>query len=80
MTQQVHKLSIFEKVGYGFGDGASNLIWMMFIYFQLNFYTDTFGLTAGAAAAILLWPRLWDAARLQIPMPHSGPRGVPLTE
>ena len=31
------------------------------ILFQLNFYTDTFGLTASAAAAILLWPRLWDA-------------------
>jgi len=34
---------------------------MTMILFQLNFYTDTFGLTASAAAAILLWPRLWDA-------------------
>ena len=34
---------------------------MTMILFQTNFYTDVFGLTAGAAAAILLWPRLWDA-------------------
>ena len=34
---------------------------MTMILFQLNFYTDTVGLTAGAAAAILFWPRIWDA-------------------
>jgi Na+/melibiose symporter-like transporter len=34
---------------------------MTMILFQTNFYTDVFGLTATAAAAILLWPRLWDA-------------------
>ncbi|MGA7674175.1 MAG: MFS transporter [Rhizomicrobium sp.] len=60
MTQQIHKLSIFEKIGYGFGDGASNLIWMMFIYFQLNFYTDVYGLAASALATMLLVTRTWD--------------------
>ena len=34
---------------------------MTMVLFQINFYTDVFGLSAGAAAAILLWPRLWDA-------------------
>jgi Na+/melibiose symporter-like transporter len=34
---------------------------MTMILFQTNFYTDVFGLSAGVAAAILLWPRLWDA-------------------
>ena len=34
---------------------------MTMVLFQLNFYTDVFGLSANAAAAILLWPRLWDA-------------------
>ena len=34
---------------------------MTMVLFQLNFYTDVFGLSACAAAAILLWPRLWDA-------------------
>jgi Na+/melibiose symporter-like transporter len=56
-----HKLSFFEKAGYSAADAAANFVFMTMILFQLNFYTDTFGLTASAAAAILLWPRLWDA-------------------
>ena len=60
MAQQVHKLSLFEKVGYALGDGASNLIWMSFIYFQLNFYTDVYGLAASALATMLLVTRTWD--------------------
>ncbi|MGO8838387.1 MAG: MFS transporter [Limisphaerales bacterium] len=55
------KLSFFEKAGYSAGDGAANFVFMSMILFQTNFYTDVFGLTATAAAAILLWPRLWDA-------------------
>jgi GPH family glycoside/pentoside/hexuronide:cation symporter len=58
MTQ---KLSFFEKTGYSAADAAANFVFMTMILFQTNFYTDTFGLTASAAAAILLWPRLWDA-------------------
>ena len=55
------KLSFFEKAGYSCGDSAANFVFMSMILFQTNFYTDSFGLTAGAAAAILFWPRLWDA-------------------
>jgi Na+/melibiose symporter-like transporter len=55
------KLSFFEKAGYSAADSAANFVFMTMILFQTNFYTDVFGLTAGAAAAILLWPRLWDA-------------------
>ncbi|MDE2184268.1 MAG: MFS transporter [Alphaproteobacteria bacterium] len=58
--QQGGKISVVEKIGYGFGDGASNLIWMTFIYFQLNFYTDVYGLAAGALATMLLITRTWD--------------------
>ncbi len=54
-------LSFIEKAGYSAGDAAANLVFMTMVLFQLNFYTDVFGLSAGAAAAILLWPRLWDA-------------------
>ncbi|MBV8501959.1 MAG: MFS transporter [Paucibacter sp.] len=56
-----HKLSFVEKAGYSAGDAAANLVFMTMVLFQLNFYTDVFGLSANAAAAILLWPRLWDA-------------------
>jgi Na+/melibiose symporter-like transporter len=55
------KLSVIEKAGYSCADSAANFVFMTMILFQTNFYTDVFGLSAGAAAAILLWPRLWDA-------------------
>ena len=61
MNTQPQKLSFFEKAGYSCGDSAANFVFMTMILFQTNFYTDVFGLTASAAAAILLWPRLWDA-------------------
>jgi Na+/melibiose symporter-like transporter len=61
MTATAQKLSFFEKTGYSAADAAANFVFMTMILFQTNFYTDVFGLTASAAAAILLWPRLWDA-------------------
>ena len=61
MSDRSPKLPFLEKAGYSLGDAAANFVFMTMILFQTNFYTDTFGLTAGAAAAILLWPRLWDA-------------------
>ena len=61
MSASPQKLSFLEKAGYSGGDAAANFVFMTMILFQTNFYTDVFGLTASAAAAILLWPRLWDA-------------------
>ena len=62
MAEHFHeKLPFIEKAGYSAADAAANFVFMTMILFQTNFYTDVFGLTAGAAAAILLWPRLWDA-------------------
>ena len=55
------KLTFVEKAGYSMADAAANFVFMTMILFQLNFYTDVFGLSASAAAAVLLWPRLWDA-------------------
>ncbi len=62
MTPTSAPLTFIEKAGYSAGDAAANFVFMTMILFQLNFYTDVFGLSAGAAAAVLLWPRLWDAA------------------
>ncbi len=55
------KLSFVEKAGYSLGDGAANLVFQTMILFQLNFYTDTLGITAAAAGTLLLVGRLWDA-------------------
>jgi glycoside/pentoside/hexuronide:cation symporter, GPH family len=55
------KLSFVEKAGYSAGDAAANFVFMTMILFQTNFYTDVFGITASAAATILMVARLWDA-------------------
>ncbi len=61
MSQTPQRLSFIEKAGYSGGDAAANFVFMTMVLFQTNFYTDVFGLSSSAAAAILLWPRLWDA-------------------
>jgi len=61
MAVPSQKLPLRELVGYGAGDAAASFVFMTMILFQANFYTDVFGLTAGAAATVLLSARLWDA-------------------
>jgi Na+/melibiose symporter-like transporter len=61
MPDQSQKLSFREKAGYSLGDGAANFVFMTMILFQLNFYTDTLGISAAAAGTLLLLGRLWDA-------------------
>jgi len=56
-----NKISIREKIGYSLGDGAANFIFQAIMILQLSFYTDAFGLTAGAAAWLFLVGRLWGA-------------------
>jgi sugar (glycoside-pentoside-hexuronide) transporter len=61
MSASGQKLRVSEKLGYGLGDAAANFVFQSLIVFQLSFYTDTFGLTAGAAALLLLVARVSDA-------------------
>ncbi|MDF1559670.1 MAG: MFS transporter [Bacteroidales bacterium] len=61
MQPAIEKLSVREKVGYSLGDGAANFIFQTMMLLQLSFYTDTFGLSAGAAATLFLIARLWGA-------------------
>lgn len=61
-NQPAHKpLSAGEKIGYGLGDTASNLYWKLFEFFQLLFYTDVFGISAGAAGTMFFVTKIWDA-------------------
>jgi GPH family glycoside/pentoside/hexuronide:cation symporter len=48
MENGAQKLSIGEKIGYGLGDTASNLFFQTFIFYLVYFYTDVFGISAGA--------------------------------
>ena len=48
MAGSTQRLSFVEKSGYSLGDAAANFVFMTMILFQLNFYTDTLGITVGA--------------------------------
>ena len=54
------KLSLKEKISYGFGDLASVLYWQTFMLYFTFFYTDVFLIPAAAAATLFLLSRLWD--------------------
>ena len=54
------KLPFYEKVGYAMGDAAANLVWRGALAYLAVFYTDTFGITAAAAAMLFLVVRLSD--------------------
>ncbi|WP_101690483.1 MFS transporter [Dysgonomonas massiliensis] len=56
-----HKVSLKERVGYGFGDMASSMFWKIFGMYSLFFYTDVFGITAAAAGTMFLVARVWDS-------------------
>jgi len=55
-------LSFKEKAGYGLGDMAANFVFQALMALQLNFYTDTFGLTPAQAGTMFLVVGLGAAA------------------
>ncbi len=55
------RIPIREKLGFGLGDTASNLFFQTFMLFLLYFYTDVFGISAGAAGTMFLFTRIWDS-------------------
>jgi len=61
MTANVPRLTVVEKVGYGFGDLASNLFWQMFSIYIAKFYTDVFLLGAATMGTMMLVTRMADA-------------------
>ncbi|HUX82113.1 MAG TPA: glycoside-pentoside-hexuronide (GPH):cation symporter [Halothiobacillus sp.] len=60
-TNEVPLLTVTEKVGYGFGDLASNMFWQMFSIFIAKYYTDVFLLSAATMGTMLLVTRVIDA-------------------
>ena len=55
------RIPVWEKIGFGLGDTASNLFFQSFMLFLLYFYTDVFGISAGAAGTMFLVTRIWDS-------------------
>jgi len=61
MPPDSEKLSLREKLAYGLGDSAANLVGVTQATFLLYFYTDVFGISAQTAGTILLVSRVIDA-------------------
>ena len=55
-----YKLNWLQRIGFGSGDLAQNLIYQTICMYLLFFYTDIYGLDAGAAATMFLVVRLVD--------------------
>ncbi|AST90953.1 MFS transporter [Sutcliffiella cohnii] len=54
------KIGFVEKMGYGFGDLASNLVFAAVSTFLVFYYTDVAGASAAAVGTIILLSRLLD--------------------
>ncbi|BAU38480.1 xylose-proton symporter [Acetobacter pasteurianus NBRC 101655] len=54
-------LSVKEKIAYGCGDAASNMMWGMTSSYLMYYYTDIYGLPLVAVSWILLVARVVDA-------------------
>jgi glycoside/pentoside/hexuronide:cation symporter, GPH family len=61
MKSQKSELSVTEKIGYGMGDAASNIIFQTVMMFLAFFYTDIFGISAAAVGTLFLSVRILDA-------------------
>lgn len=59
MNQQ--PLSLREKLGYGLGDMASNIVYQAVINVLMYFYTDVYGIEAAAAGTLMVVVRFFDA-------------------
>lgn len=55
-----HVIPTKEKAGYALGDLAANFVWAGALAYLPVFYTDTFGISAAAAALLILIVRLSD--------------------
>jgi len=53
-------IGLTEKVGYGFGDLATNFVWGAMGTYLVYFYTDVVGMAAGIIGTIMLFSRLFD--------------------
>lgn len=59
-TKGFYKLSWMQRIGFGSGDLAQNLIYQTISMYLLFFYTDIFGLKAAHAAMMFLVVRIID--------------------
>ena len=54
-------LSVKEKVAYGLGDTASNIVFQSVMLFLAFFYTDVFGISPAVVGTLFIVVRIFDA-------------------
>lgn len=60
-TPLAQKLPVYEKIGFGAGDAAVNVVWSSMALILTFFYTDVFGLKTTDLAMLIFVPRMIDA-------------------
>lgn len=60
IPKQESRLPFREMLAFGCGDFASVLYWQTFMRYLPYYYTEVFGITAGALGTMLLVSRVWD--------------------
>ncbi len=58
---RIMPLNWYQKMGYGLGDTACNLVWSSIMLFMTYFYTDIFGLSPAHMGTMFLAVRIIDA-------------------
>jgi glycoside/pentoside/hexuronide:cation symporter, GPH family len=53
-SDSLQRLTFWEKMGYGAGDAACNVVFQMVMTFMAYFYTDVFGLAPAAMGTLFL--------------------------
>ena len=59
-TDERRYLRWYNKVGYGSGDVAGNVVYVLLSAFVMIYLTDTAGLNAGVVATLMMVSRLFD--------------------
>ena len=54
------RISVREKISYGFGDVACNVVFALTMSLSTYFYTDVVGMSAALVGTILLLSRIFD--------------------
>ncbi len=61
MVTQAQRISVREKIAYGLGDTASNIIFQTVMMFLMLYYTDVVGLSPAVVGTMFLVVRFIDA-------------------
>ncbi|MCA9734262.1 MFS transporter [candidate division KSB1 bacterium] len=58
---RTERLGVLEKIGFGSGDAAVNVVWSAVTIILMYFYTDVYALNPGHIAWLMFLPRMIDA-------------------